>query len=103
MADTEAICRLISLALRSGVSVAQVIRQLRNIGGSTPVFSGGARVSSIPDAIAQVLERHFGDSTSSLDDPENDGRPREICPTCSGAMLFDSGCYYCRSCGYSTC
>ena len=49
MADTEAICRMISLALRSGVPVEKIIRQLRGIGGSSQVFSGGSRVSSIPD------------------------------------------------------
>ncbi|HEX2897012.1 MAG TPA: adenosylcobalamin-dependent ribonucleoside-diphosphate reductase, partial [candidate division Zixibacteria bacterium] len=52
MADTEAICRLISLLLRSGVEVEKVIRQLRGIGGSSQTFSGGARIYSIPDAIA---------------------------------------------------
>ncbi|MEK7775073.1 MAG: vitamin B12-dependent ribonucleotide reductase, partial [Candidatus Zixiibacteriota bacterium] len=39
MADTEGICRLISLALRSGVPVEQIIKQLRGIGGSSPSFS----------------------------------------------------------------
>ncbi len=97
MADTEAICRLISLALRSGVPVGQVIKQLRGIGGSSQVFSEGGKVTSIPDAIAQVLNKHFGggqgDSVGSA----------EICPQCSAAMRFDSGCFACASCGYSTC
>ena len=109
MADTEAICRLISLTLRSGVSVNQVIRQLRGIGGSSPVFSGGARVSSIPDAIAQVLQRHFGsgpektDSATAETGDEVGDQPPEICPSCASPMNFEAGCYYCRSCGYSTC
>jgi len=100
MADTEAICRLISLNLRSGVSVHQVIRQLRGIGGSSPVFSGGIKVSSIPDAIAQVLERHAGPGG---DQDQTSVRPGEICPACSSAMTFESGCYCCHSCGYSSC
>jgi len=106
MADTEAICRLVSLILRSGVSVDQVIRQLRGIGGSSPVFSNGAKVSSIPDAIAQVLDRHFGSerSQTASEKAENPpGLPPDICPSCASAMSFDSGCYFCRSCGYSTC
>jgi len=53
MADTEAICRLISLALRSSVPIDRIIRQLRGIGGSVQAFSKGGRVFSIPDAIAQ--------------------------------------------------
>ena len=100
MADTEAICRLISLALRSGVSAHQVIKQLRGIGGSSPVFSGGSKVSSIPDAIAQVLAKHVGGEAA----PEGaSSSSTEICPSCAAPMNFDAGCYYCRSCGYSTC
>jgi len=100
MADTEAICRLISLVLRSGVSVHQVIKQLRGIGGSSPVFSGGSKVSSIPDAIAQVLAKHAGGEAAAAEDL---GGSVEICPSCAAPMNFDAGCYYCRSCGYSTC
>ncbi|MDH3891329.1 MAG: vitamin B12-dependent ribonucleotide reductase [candidate division Zixibacteria bacterium] len=97
MADTEAICRLVSLALRAHVPVDRIIGQLRGIGGSSPVFSGGSKVSSIPDAIAQVLAAHFGSSTGQPVAPD------EICPECSGAMVFDSGCFTCRACGYSNC
>jgi len=99
MADTEAICRLISLALRSNVRVDNVIRQLRGIGGSSQVFSGGAKIFSIPDAIAQVLNRHFGQSEHG----QRTSDSAEICPECSGAMAFDSGCFTCPSCGYSNC
>jgi ribonucleoside-diphosphate reductase alpha chain len=97
MADTEAICRLVSLALRAHVPVDRIIGQLRGIGGSNPVFSGRSKVSSIPDAIAQVLQSHFKFSSSETDSPS------EICPECSSAMIFDSGCFSCRTCGYSNC
>ncbi len=100
MADTEAICRLISLSLRSGVPVGQVIKQLRGIGGSSQIFSGGARIWSIPDAIAQVLNKHFGHTSDQSADSAGSA---EICPQCSAAMRFDSGCFTCASCGYSTC
>ena len=100
MADTEAICRLISLALRSHVPVEQIIRQLRGIGGSSQVFSGGARVTSIPDAIAQVLGRHFGSDANAVASSE---QAHEICPECGGAMNLDSGCFLCPFCGYSSC
>lgn len=100
MADTEAICRLISLALRAHVPVHRIIRQLRGIGGSSPVFSGGSKVSSIPDAIAQVLQGRFGSSSES--EPTADD-PGEICPECSAAMIFDAGCFTCQACGYSNC
>jgi ribonucleoside-diphosphate reductase alpha chain len=60
MADAEAIGRLTSLALRSGISADQVVNQLKGIGGSEPTFHNGSLVQSIPDAIAQVLERQVG-------------------------------------------
>ena len=99
MADTEAICRLISLALRSHVPIEQIVKQLRGIGGSSQIYAGGGKVSSIPDAIAQFLNRHFvkdKDAVISVG-------AAEICPQCSAAMRFDAGCLTCASCGYSTC
>lgn len=58
-AQTEAICRMISLALRSGISIANVIEQLKGIRGPDPVFHNGERILSLPDAIANVLENHL--------------------------------------------
>lgn len=57
-AQTEAICRMISLALRSGISLPTVIEQLKGIRGPDPVFHNGERILSLPDAIANVLENH---------------------------------------------
>ena len=99
MADTEAICRLISLSLRSGVDVEKIIRQLRGIGGSSQTFSGGTRIYSIPDAIAQVLSRRFSKPGSK----ESDATSGEVCPDCGQGMMFSSGCFACGACGYSTC
>jgi ribonucleoside-diphosphate reductase alpha chain len=100
MADTEAICRLISLALRSGVRIEQIIRQLRGIGGSSQVFAEGSRVFSIPDAIAQVLSRHFSPRETDGDASTQGG---EVCPECEQVMVFEAGCFNCQSCGYSNC
>lgn len=58
-AQTEAICRMISLALRSGISISNVIEQLKGIRGPDPVFHNGERILSLPDAIANVLESHL--------------------------------------------
>jgi ribonucleoside-diphosphate reductase alpha chain len=58
-AQTEAICRMISLALRSGISINDVIDQLKGIRGPDPVFHNGERILSLPDAIANVLESHL--------------------------------------------
>lgn len=58
-AQTEAICRLVSLSLRSGISIKEVIEQLKGIRGPDPIFHNGARILSLPDAIANVLESHL--------------------------------------------
>lgn len=102
MADTEAICRLISLALRSGVDVSRIIKQLRGIGGSAQVFGERGKVTSIPDAIAQVLHRHFG-KTDLKGVVAGVALPSEICPECSSVLQSTAGCQTCTACGYSTC
>jgi ribonucleoside-diphosphate reductase alpha chain len=58
-AQTEAICRMISLSLRSGIGINDVIDQLKGIRGPDPVFHNGERILSLPDAIANVLENHL--------------------------------------------
>ena len=58
-AQTEAICRLISLALRSGVSITDVIDQLKGIRGPDIAFANGGAIHSLPDAIGKVLENHI--------------------------------------------
>ena len=71
-AQTEAICRMISLSLRSGISLANVIEQLKGIRGPDPVFHNGERILSLPDAIANVLENHLkrGQQTLQLELPK---------------------------------
>jgi len=101
MADAEAIGRLVSLSLRTGVSVSDVVEQLEGIGGASQVYSEGKLVMSIPDAIATVLRKHF------LEDPINEKKSDidlERCPDCgSRALAFESGCVTCRGCGFSKC
>jgi len=58
-AQTEAICRMISLGLRSGISLQNVVEQLKGIRGPDPMFHNGERILSLPDAIANVLENHM--------------------------------------------
>jgi ribonucleoside-diphosphate reductase alpha chain len=100
MADTEAICRLISLAFRSGVPVDKVIKQLKGIGGASPVFGNGALISSIPDAIAHVLHTHFGEGKAIQQDLDISA---EFCPDCGSRIEREAGCVVCRNCGYSKC
>jgi ribonucleoside-diphosphate reductase alpha chain len=97
MADAEALGRLISVALRSGVDVKEVIRQLKGIGGAEPVFTEGALVQSIPDAIAKILERHLGEVQSGTKDAF-----QTTCRVC-GATLPDEKCPVCPNCGWNRC
>jgi ribonucleoside-diphosphate reductase alpha chain len=59
MADVEGIGRLISLALRSGIPMTDVIQQLRGIACDRAVGIGPNKVLSVPDAIAQALAQHM--------------------------------------------
>jgi ribonucleoside-diphosphate reductase alpha chain len=61
MADVEGIGRLISLALRSGIPMVDVIQQLRGIACDRAVGIGPNKVLSVPDAIAQALSQHMQD------------------------------------------
>ncbi|HVF39418.1 MAG TPA: response regulator SirA, partial [Gemmatimonadaceae bacterium] len=56
MADVEAIGRLISLALRSGISIQAIHRQLRGIASDRAIGIGPNKVLSVPDAIGIAIE-----------------------------------------------
>jgi len=124
-AQLEAISRLVSLALRSGVDPKNVIEQLRGI-TCCPAWDSGTLVRSSPDAVALAIERSFGDEVSSHGEaghqPQGNVQLELInratgngngngqnyhskrqCPDCSGALTFQEGCHICVGCGYSTC
>lgn len=61
-AFTEAIARLISLALRSGIAPEEVAGQLTGIGGARSVGFGPQRVRSVPDAIGQFISEFIKES-----------------------------------------
>ena len=65
-AKSEAICRLISLSLRSGIAAETVIDQLRGIRGPMPIWGKNGQVLSIPDAIAQVMTEHIQSNQAKL-------------------------------------
>ncbi len=101
-AKAEAIGRLVSLALRSGVNVKDVVAQIKGIGGEHPVFRSKGLLLSIPDAIAWVLESHYlkdGKAGGAVQDIE-DGHP---CPECGEPLVFQEGCLCCPACGFSRC
>tara|TARA_Y100000588_G_scaffold49761_1_gene46844 strand:- start:6865 stop:9345 length:2481 start_codon:yes stop_codon:yes gene_type:complete len=64
-AQLEAISRMVSLSLRSGVDPKNIVDQLRGI-TAEPVWDSGRLVRSAPDAVALVLSRHI-ESIDRLD------------------------------------
>ncbi|UCF73941.1 MAG: vitamin B12-dependent ribonucleotide reductase, partial [Deltaproteobacteria bacterium] len=102
-AKTEAIGRLVSLALRSGIRVDDIVEQLKGIGGEHPVFQKDGLVLSIPDAIAQVLENRYLKGGGKNVPSKERSLKGELCPECSGPITFEEGCMACHSCGYTRC
>ena len=103
-AKTEAIGRLVSLALRSGVTVDKIVDQLKGIGGEYPVFQNGGLVLSIPDAIAGVLERRYLSDDGKLRSAKSQNSLMgEKCPECGQTVSFEEGCMMCHFCGFNKC
>ena len=115
-AFNEAIGRLLSLSLRSGIKSSVIVDQLSHIRGSRPVFQeDGTVVFSVPDAIAKALAAYTkgGEQlkliagqvdpiTPRAPEPEA-RRSGELCPSCGGVLAFTNGCALCQDCGYSQC
>lgn len=111
----EAIGRLVSLALRSGMENKKIVEQLRGIRCPSPSWEKGGRIFSCADAIARVLELRLGNGT--MHPEEEDLKQRSphtmiedklgnvvgVCPECGAALRHEEGCVVCRSCGYSKC
>jgi len=93
----EATSRLISLALRSGVKVESVIKQLMGIRCPSPVWKNGEQVVSCSDAIAKVLNHQAQTNIASIMDEMG------ACPDCGASVEHEGGCIVCRSCGFSRC
>ncbi len=102
--QSEAVGRLISLALRSGVNVGEICDQLKGIRCPSPAWHNGSSILSCADAIGKALQR--------VADPAPAGDPKPIkaaldlspeCPECGGMLEMSEGCVICRSCGYSQC
>ncbi|MFC1533643.1 vitamin B12-dependent ribonucleotide reductase [Thermodesulfobacteriota bacterium] len=103
-AKTEAIGRLVSLALRSGVNVEKIIAQLKGIGGEHPVFQKDGLVLSIPDAISRVLEnRYMKDKDNKKHHKHENSLLGETCPECGQTISFEEGCITCHFCGFTKC
>jgi len=103
-AKTEAIGRLVSLALRSGIKVEEIVKQLKGIGGEHPIFQKGALVLSIPDGIARILEnRYMKENSHKKGGVQVNSLLGEKCPECGETVSFEEGCLLCHFCGFTKC
>ena len=123
-AQSEAISRLISLALRSGINPESIVKQLKGISGPNPTWEDGRLILSTPDAIGKALDDHLKNRTQqkSKDEPkfthftianeaETHGKSIQdytvknisSCPDCGSPVQFQSGCVTCTGCGFSKC
>ena len=129
-AQSEAISRLISLALRSGIDPNAIVKQLKGISGPNPTWEDGRLILSTPDAIGKALDdylREDNNSGQTLDNnPESKKSPitmatsEEVndlneqvtdftfknistCPDCGSSVMHEAGCVTCPGCGFSKC
>ncbi|MFC2032759.1 vitamin B12-dependent ribonucleotide reductase [Chloroflexota bacterium] len=109
-AQLESISRLISLALRSGIDVPSIVKQLRGIRCPSIAWEHGKSILSCADAIASVLEKHTDGDSNQPDNSklnlEDYGLVKNLagqCPDCGSLLVFQEGCFICPGCGYTKC
>jgi ribonucleoside-diphosphate reductase alpha chain len=64
---TEALGRLISMSLRSGIKPDLIVKQLQGIRTSSPTLNKGMIVYSVPDAIAKILKKHIDEMQKQIE------------------------------------
>jgi ribonucleoside-diphosphate reductase alpha chain len=100
-AFSDALGRMISLAMTHGASPAEVVHQLRGIQDGHPAGVGPNAVLSVPDGVAKAMAEHY-----LLGEAEIKTRELPIigaCPDCGSGLTRQEGCVVCHSCGYSKC
>lgn len=113
-ANISAINRMISLALRSGVKVDEIIDQLKGITcpACTKQIAKGEDISGIscPDIIAKTLKEFCNtDEIKEQTAPSKrkillENKKSSIkCPDCGETLIHDGGCITCTNCGWSKC
>jgi ribonucleoside-diphosphate reductase alpha chain len=133
MADVESLGRLISLALRSGIPIKEIYRQLRGISSDRVIGLGPNKILSVPDAVGIAIERWMQEKQGIQQEllpkagqPEvapvvsqpvsqGTGRGEQMifggmqqmlsgaCPDCGSQLEFAEGCMKCHVCGFSEC
>jgi len=106
-AQSEAISRLASLALRSGIPVKEVTDQLMGIRCEAAMIRKDVHNLSCPDAIGRALQefvKNNGNSQKNLyTEPDTSTYNNAVCPECGHELEHEGGCVVCRNCGWSKC
>ncbi len=120
-AQLEAISRLISLSLRSGIEASSIVKHLRGIRCPAIAWEDGHAVLSCPDAIGSVLEKEIqggghrvkleGKPEVKLEGKSGGSIAKDSivmgnlgqCPECGNTLVYQEGCHLCLSCGYTKC
>jgi ribonucleoside-diphosphate reductase alpha chain len=120
-AQSEAISRLMSLALRAGIDPQEIVDMLKGISGPSPVWEAGELILSAPDAIGRALERYLQRrSNGPLPVHDVAGEPTVAvtgggaaaggssktlvtCPECGSTVAHEGSCLTCKHCGWSKC
>jgi ribonucleoside-diphosphate reductase alpha chain len=112
-AQLEAISRLTSLALRSGIDVDSIVKHLRGIRCPAIAWEQGHAILSCADAIASVLEKYIRENTETNERSDNPNMPSQNpemvkswagqCPDCGGPLIYQEGCNICLACGFTKC
>lgn len=94
--------RMISLAARGGISIYDIVDQLKSCGTcpSYAVRSAMKKDTSIgtscPVAVGNALLEMYGEEKQKIESNVK-------CPNCGQDLTFEGGCNSCKSCGYSKC
>jgi len=104
-AQLEAISRIISSSLRSGIELDSIVRHLHGIRCPSIAWEQGHAVLSCADAIASVLQKYIKDT--KIKTPESSAKASRSnlgqCPECGGNLIHQEGCDICTNCGYTKC
>lgn len=110
--------RMISMSVRAGVKLDDVIDQLMSTGSCPSYASRSAtkhdtsKGSCCPMAVGYALKdmhKHFHNLKKDLllpgqEDPNVEEEKAEIkCPNCGEKLYFEGGCNICKSCGWTKC
>ena len=119
--QTEAIGRLLSVALRSWINPEVLIKQLKGIRCPSIGFDNGEIITSCADGVAKVLEKWLKGEYKRIkfevegikpltefaeEIVEEEGKTKMIggvCPECGNVLEYGEGCATCRFCGFTKC